>query len=192
MEYYKNNCVGFFIPAAFTALAILEADAFRFSSTQLHARYAFLQNFFKYEFSYDSDQTVDGYISQSLSSLIDEGILTSHNKPADTYHLTPSGLRKLKLFSVFLKSYFESYWIVLNFFMKTPQKTIKSRDRLEKIEDTGMLMFKRKDIERKEALNNISYKNAVQFFSSRGVKGPENNDQIEIFAQTLQRMLNYL
>jgi glycerol-3-phosphate O-acyltransferase len=169
LEYYKNNCVGFFIPAAFTALAIFEADTFRFSSADLHARYAALQDFFKYEFSYDSDQTVSSYVDQSLGSLVDEGILAPHHKTADTYHLTPSGLRKLKLFSIFLKSYFESYWIVLNFFMKTPQNSVKSRDRLKKIEDTGSLMFKRKEIERKEALNNISYKNAVQFVTGRGV-----------------------
>ncbi len=192
LEYYKNNCVCFFIPAAFTALAILEADTFRFSSADLHARYATLQYFFKYEFSYDSDQTVDRYVDQSLGSLFDEGILASHHKPADTYHLTPSGLRKLKLFSIFLKSYFESYWIVFNFFMKTPQKSVKSKDRLKKIEETGNLMFKRKEIERKEALNNISYKNAVQFFTSRGVRGAESKDQIEIFSQAMQRSLHNL
>jgi glycerol-3-phosphate O-acyltransferase len=192
LEYYKNNCVGFFIPAAFTALAILEADSFRFSSADLQTRYASLQDFFKYEFSYDTDQSVDGYIKQSLGSLIDEGILTSQHKPADTYHLTPSGLRKLKLYSIFLKSYFESYWIVLNFFMKNPQKSVKTKDRLKKIEDTGDLMFKRKEIERKEALNSISYKNAVQFFTSRGVKGAENMDQIEVFSQAIQNSLRHL
>ena len=101
-QYFYSNC-------NFTSIAILEADTFRFSSAGLHARYAALQDFFKYEFSYDSDQTVDSYIDQSLGSLIDEGILASHHSPADTYHLTPSGLRKLKLFSIFLKSYFESY-----------------------------------------------------------------------------------
>jgi glycerol-3-phosphate O-acyltransferase len=184
--------VGFFIPAAFTALAIFEADTFRFSSADLHARYAALQDFFKYEFSYDSDQTVSSYVDQSLGSLVDEGILAPHHKTADTYHLTPSGLRKLKLFSIFLKSYFESYWIVLNFFMKTPQNSVKSRDRLKKIEDTGSLMFKRKEIERKEALNNISYKNAVQFVTGRGVKGAENNDQIDILAQAIQNSLRHL
>ena len=32
LEYYKNNCVAYFIPAAITALAILEKDAFQFSA----------------------------------------------------------------------------------------------------------------------------------------------------------------
>ncbi len=192
LEYYKNNCVGFFIPAAFTSLAIIEADAFRFSASDLLARYAFLQDFFKYEFSYDADQTVDSCVRQSLNALIDEGILTSPPNLADTHHLTPSGLRKLKLFSIFLKSYLESYWIVLNFFMKTPLNAVKHKDRLKKIADTGNQMFKRKEIERKEALNKVSFNNAITFFTSRGVKGAENKDQIEFPAQAIQKLLRYL
>jgi len=33
LEYYKNNCISFFIPAAFTAIEILKMDAFQFSET---------------------------------------------------------------------------------------------------------------------------------------------------------------
>ena len=151
-----------------------------------------MQDFFKYEFSYDADQTVESYVRQSLNALIDEGILTSPPRLADTYHLTPSGLRKLKLFSIFLKSYFESYWIVLNFLMKTPQNAVKRKDRLKKIVDTGNQMFKRKEIERKEALNKVSFKNAIEFFTGRGVKGAENKDQIEMYAEAIQNSLRYL
>ena len=192
LEYYKNNCVGFFIPAAFTSLAIIQADAFRVSVSELCERYAFLQDFFKYEFSYDADQTVESYVRQSLNALIDEGILRSPPNLVDTYHLTPSGLRRLKLFSIFLKSYLESYWIVLNFFMKTPQNAVKRKDRLKKITETGIQMFKRREIERKEALNKVSFNNAIDFFSSRGVKGAENKDQIEKYAEAIQKSLGYL
>ena len=47
LEYYKNNCIAFFIPAAFTAMAILEKDAFQFSAADLHSDYKFLQSFVK-------------------------------------------------------------------------------------------------------------------------------------------------
>ncbi len=41
LEYYKNNCVSYFIPAAFTALAILERDTFRFAATDFMIRIHF-------------------------------------------------------------------------------------------------------------------------------------------------------
>ena len=53
LEFYKNNCISFFVPAAFTSLIILDRDAFQFSASDLHSDYAFLQDFFKYEFAFD-------------------------------------------------------------------------------------------------------------------------------------------
>jgi glycerol-3-phosphate O-acyltransferase len=47
LEYYKNNSISFFVPAAYTALAILGKDAFQFSASDLHSGYKFLQDFFK-------------------------------------------------------------------------------------------------------------------------------------------------
>jgi glycerol-3-phosphate O-acyltransferase len=192
LEYYKNNCVGFFIPAAFTALNIMQAGDSRFSAADLHEGYAFLQDFFKYEFAYDSDRSIDDYVQQNLDAFMEDSMLTFQPDPLDTYQLTESGMRKLKRFAIFLKPYFESYWIVLNFFMITPANTVKPKDRLKKIADTGSQMFKRQEIERKEALNNISFKNAVEFFTSRGVKGPEHMDKIEYYAEAIQRAIKTL
>ncbi len=192
LEYYKNNCVGFFIPAAFTALNILEADKSQFYSADLYEGYGFLQDLFKYEFSYDSDLDIESYVQQNLDAFMENGTLTFQPDPSNTYHLTESGTRRLKRFAIFLKSYFESYWIVLNYFMITPANTIKPKDRLKKIADTGEQMFKRNEITRKEALNNISFKNAVEFFTSRGVKGPEHMDRIEFYAEAIQRAIKIL
>jgi len=192
LEYYKNNCVGFFIPAALTALNIMQAGDSRFSAADLHEGYAFLQDFFKYEFAYDSDRSIEDYVQQNLDAFMEDSMLTFQPVPLDTYQLTESGMRKLKRFAIFLKPYFESYWIVLNFFMITPANTVKPKDRLKKIADTGSQMFKRQEIERKEALNNISFKNAVEFFTSRGVKGPEHMDEIEYYAEAIQRAIKTL
>ncbi|MGD8520182.1 MAG: 1-acyl-sn-glycerol-3-phosphate acyltransferase [Desulfobacterales bacterium] len=192
LEYYKNNCIGFFIPAAFTALAILEKDAFQFSASDLYASYTFLQDFFKFEFSYDADQCIEDYVHNSINAFVDDAILSIQPTQPDTYNLSPSGLRKLKRFSIFLKTYFESYWVVLTYFRQTPQNTIKSKERLKKIEDSGIQMYKRKEIERNEALNKVSYQNAVDFFISRGVKGAENSDKLKSYAEAITRSLNHL
>jgi glycerol-3-phosphate O-acyltransferase len=97
-------------------MAILEKDAFQFSAADLHSDYKFLQSFFKFEFAYDVDQTPEYYVRKAIKAFIDDAILMPHQTIPDTYNVTSSGLRKLKLFSIFLKTYFESYKIVLKFF----------------------------------------------------------------------------
>jgi glycerol-3-phosphate O-acyltransferase len=190
LEYYKNNCISFFVPAAITALAILVKDAFQFSASDLHGDYKFLQYFFKYEFAYDVDKTPEYFVRKNLKVFIDDAILMPHPKLPDTYNLTSSGFRKLQLFSRFLKPYFESYWIVLNFLMKHSQNSMKAKERLKKIETIGNRMYKRKEIERKESLSVINYTNGIDFFAYNGVKGSEDNEKILFYADAIHRYLN--
>ena len=192
LEYYKNNCIAFFIPAAYTAMALLEQDSFRFSASDLHSGYAFWQSFFKLEFAYDVDKTAGFNVRKNIKAFIDDGIVIPHQTLPDTYDVTPAGFRKLKLFTLFLKTYLESYWIVLNYFMRIPQNSVKTKDRLKKITAQGNRMYKRKEIEHKEALSKVNYQNAVDFFSSHGIKGRDDTEQINIFAEALQKSLKYL
>ncbi|MEA1947896.1 MAG: 1-acyl-sn-glycerol-3-phosphate acyltransferase [Thermodesulfobacteriota bacterium] len=192
LEYYKNNCIAFFVPAAITSLAILVKDAFLFSASDLHADYEFLQYFFKYEFAYDVDKTTESFVRKNIKAFIDETILMPHPTLPDTYNLTSSGFRKLRLFSSFLKTYFESYWIVLNFFIQHPSNSIKTKDRIKKIETIGNRMYKKKEIERKEALSIVNYNNGIDFFTTNGVKDSDNKDRIEFYANAIQKYLNCL
>ena len=192
LEYYKNNCIAFFVPAAITALAILVKDSFQFSTDELHADYLALQYFFKYEFAYDVDSTAGYYVRKNIKAFIDDAILMPHPTLPDTYNMTSSGFRKLKLFSSFLKTYFESYWIVLNFFMQHPQDSIKIKDRLKKIDAIGNRMYKQKETERKESLSTINYSNGIDFFTTNGVKGSEDKEKIEYYTNEIQKYRNYI
>lgn len=192
LEYYKNNCVSFFVPAAFTAAAILEKDAFQFSASALHSGYAFLQDFFKYEFAYDLDQTPEFFVRKNIKAFIEDAILIPHPVLPDTYNLTSSGYRKLKLFSSFLKTYFEAYTPALHFFKTYPQNALKPKERLKKILTWGNRMYKVKEIERKESLSNIYYQNAVDYFISQGIKGSENKEKIDYFEKRVQVHINHI
>ncbi len=192
LEYYKNNCIAFFVPAAITAISILVKDAFQFSASDLHADYKFLQYFLKYEFAYDVDRTPEDYVRKNLKAFIDDAILMPHPVLPDTYNLTSSGFRKLKFFASFLKTYFESYWIALNFFKQHSQNSIKLKDQLKKIDAIGHRMYKQKEIGRKEALSIINYRNGVDFFTTNGVKGSDDYEKIEYYADAIQRYNNHL
>jgi glycerol-3-phosphate O-acyltransferase len=110
----------------------------------------------------------------------------------DTYNLTSLGFRKLKLFAAFLSAYFESYWVVLDFFKHSPRETMDSGDRIKKIQAIGTRMFKKKEISRSEALSQINYKNAVDFFLSQGIKGSEDEEKIEHFRKAVARYMELL
>jgi len=192
LEYYKNNCIAFFIPAAITSLAILIKDAFQFSAADLHADYKFMQHFFKFEFAYDIDKTPEYNVRKSIKAFIDDAILMPHQTIPDTYNITSSGFRKLKLFSIFLKTYFESYWIVLSFLQNNSQNSMTTKDRLKKIVNHGNRMYKRHEIEHPEALSKVSYQNALDFFTSQGIKGSENMEQIEFYSASVEKSLKAL
>jgi glycerol-3-phosphate O-acyltransferase len=192
LEYYKNNCIALFVPAAYTAMAILEQNAFQFSAPSLHAGYAFWQNFFKNEFAYDLDKKSEFWVRKCIKSFIDDAILIPHPTLPDTYTITPEGFRRLKLFALFLKTYFESYWIVINYFMRNPHDSVPAKDRLKKISARGDRMYKRKQIERKEALSKVNYQNAVDFFISKDIKGDADTEKIEFYADAIRSALKYL
>jgi glycerol-3-phosphate O-acyltransferase len=192
LEYYKNNCISFFIPAAFTSLAILKKDAFQFSASDLHSDYKFLQDLFINEFPHDVERTPEFYVRKSLKAFIDEAILMPHPTLPDTFNLTSAGFRKLKFFSSFIKPYFESYWIVLHFFSRNPRNAIDTKDRLKKIMTSGNKMYKRKAIDRLESVSKINYKNAVDFFISSGIRGAEDKEKIKLYVDALENYLAVL
>ncbi len=194
LDYYKNNGIIHFIPAAFTALGILKKDAFQFSATDLHASYKFLQEFFENEFIFDPEQPVEIIVRKNLKSFIDDAIIMPHPALPDTYNLTSAGFRKLNLFAGFLAPYFEAYWVVLNFIRRyTKQSIFDVKDYIKKIESMGTRMYKRNEIQRRESLSRINYKNAVTFFTSHGLINPESDrDKIEFYKKVIQEYRRYL
>ena len=192
LEYYKNTCVAFFVPAAFTALAILQKDAFQFSATDLHTDIEFLQELFQFEFIYDSDAPPAQQLRDSLNRFFDDAVLIPHPSLSDTYNVTSAGFRKLKLYAMFMKTFLESYWVVLAYLRQAPQNEENAKDRMKKIASFGTRLFKNKEIEHREALSKVTYDNAVEFFASQDIKGSEEQKAIDAFAAPMERALRCL
>jgi glycerol-3-phosphate O-acyltransferase len=131
-------------------------------------------------------------VRKSLKAFIDNAIVVPHKTLPDTYNITPAALRKLNLFALFLKTYCESYWIVLSYYRRNPQNSGKSKDRLKKITARGNRMYKRKEIDRREALSKVSYQNAIEFFTSKGIKGSDDTAEIDAYAEAIQKALKHL
>lgn len=192
LEYYKNNCIAFFIPAAFTAVLILEKDAFQFSATNLREGYIFLQDLFRNEFTHDLDRPPERCIRKTIKAFIDDAILMPHATLPDTYNLTSAGYRKLSVFALLLRPCVEAYWIVLKSLMSSPKESLKSKDRLKKIQSMGQRMYKGKEIQRREALSKIYYQNALDVFLAKGIKGSEDAEKSEVFSKKIETYLNVM
>jgi glycerol-3-phosphate O-acyltransferase len=189
LEYYKNNCIHFFVPAAYTALAILSYDAFQFSASALHSDYEFLQDFFKYEFAHDVDKTPAYIVRKTLKAFIDDAILMPHRSLPDTYNITAAGFRKLLCFASFLKTYFESYWVVLRVLKTYNRRDLVKKERIKRIRALGNQLYKQQEIERSEALLQINYENGLTFFNFKGIKGAEDEEEIEFYTGVIQKYL---
>jgi hypothetical protein len=53
-------------------------------------------------------------------------------------------------------------------------------------------MYRRNEIDRKEALSKVTFSNAERFFVSQGVRGLENIEKSNYYADMLKRYINYL
>lgn len=192
LEFYKNNCISYFVPAAFTALAILKKDAFQFNATDLHKEYHFFQDFFKHEFAFDLDRPPVHDVRKTIKSFIDDAMLMPHQTIPDSYQITSSGYRKLKLFAAFLKPYFESYRVVLHFIKTNRKEKLETKDKLKKIQSLGLQMVKSKEIDLVESVSKVNYANGLSFFSTNGIRKHEDEARIAHFEGVIQTYLNLL
>ncbi len=190
LDYYKNNAIAFFVPAAYTAISILRTDTFQFSSQDLSATYAFLQDFFVDEFSFDEEMSCQEHIDHCLKAFVDQGIMVPHPLMPDTFNITSEGFRKLKLFSSLLNPFLESYKVALLFFETHPADKFDERERIRKIQALGVKMYKRQEIVLKESLSKINYINACNCLLNKGINGSEDLERIQDYTRIIDPLLD--
>ncbi len=186
LGYYKNTCINFFISAAYTSLGILERKAFQFKHSDLIDTYTVLMHMFDNEFTYDRETPPEFYIRKDIKAFINDGILTPHDTLPETYNITTEGYRKLNCFASFLKTYLESYLVVLHFFKRHPEREADSKADVKKVQSIGRRMFKNHEIELPESLSEISYKNALTYFNQKGLGEVAAEDKIRHYFETLE------
>ena len=125
LEYYKNNILHFFLPAAMVSLSILARQGFEFNRDQVMEDYGFLQDFFRNEFIF-SDQDPETQVTQTLDYFSSRGVVINLDPQEASYTLSASGLKDLAYFANLLYNYLESYWIVFRS-IKYPRKSPGAR-----------------------------------------------------------------
>jgi glycerol-3-phosphate O-acyltransferase len=189
LDYYKNNSLSFFIPAAYTATAILERESFQFTIAQLLEEYNFLQNLFMDEFPFDENKTCEEYISACLKAFMNDGIILPDKTLADSYNITSSGLKKIKCFAEFLLPFLESYKTVLSYFKKYSKDDHEPKERIKKIQSMGLKMYKQNIVLLKESLSKINFINAAAYCIKNDISNPKNKAELKKLQQTIEKLI---
>jgi glycerol-3-phosphate O-acyltransferase len=192
LDYYKNISICHFIPPAFTALAILEKDAFQFSAADLHDTYRRLQDLFCEEFNPDAVNPPAYIVRKTVKAFIDNAILVPHPVMPDTYNLSSEGFRKLIYFAGYVEPFLESYRTALVYFAKNRRNHHHKAKMLKKMLAIGNRMLRQGEIRLKESISKANYANAIAFFSKNGVRGSEDEENVRRWNDTLERYQNLI
>jgi len=77
---------------------------------------------------------------------------------------------------MFLKTFLESYWVVLSYLRHGPAAVVDPKERIRKIASFGSRMHKLREIAQREAAVQVTFENALEFFASQGIKGPADRE----------------
>jgi glycerol-3-phosphate O-acyltransferase len=175
LEYYKNNILHFFLPAAMVSLSILARQGFEFTRAQILEDYRFLQDFFRNEFIF-GDEDAESQVTKTLAYFDARGVVINLDPREATYTLSASGLKELAYFANLLFNYLESYWIVFRSIKYLQKKPRSEKEFLKRIQSIGAKLHKLGEVERAEALSEATFQNALKIFGEKGIvlkKAPE-------------------
>jgi glycerol-3-phosphate O-acyltransferase len=192
LDYYKNNSLSFFIPAAYTAAAILETERFHFSVDELIERFKFLQYLFMDEFPYDENMTPEDYIEDCVKAFISDGIIIPDKDLADSYEIPSSGLKKLKCFAEFLLPFLESYTTVLCYYKKYAKENHEPKERIKKIQSMGSKMYKQNIILFKESLSKVNFINATEYCIKNNLSTPKDKAELKKTKEIIEKITSLL
>ncbi len=186
LDYYKNISISHFIPAAFTAMAILEKDAFQFSATDLHDTYRRLQELLSEEFNSDPNHPPAFIVRKTVKVFIDNAIIVPHPVMPDAYNLSSEGFRKLVFFAGYIEPFLESYRTALVYFAKNRRNHHHKAKMLKKMLAIGNRMHRQGEIRLKESISKANYDNAIAFFARNRVKGSEDEEHVRRWNEILE------
>ena len=192
LGYYKNTCIAFFISASYTSIAILMRRSFQFKSPEISGTYTVLMQLFDNEFTYDRETAPEYLIRKDIKAFINDGMLIPHATLPETYDITTEGYRKLNCFASFLKTYLESYLVALHYFKRYPEHDSDSKSQVKKAQSIGRRMFKSHEIELPESLSEITYKNAIVYFSQQGLNEVGSEDKIRYYFEIINEFMTLI
>lgn len=165
LEYYKNNIIHHFLPVSLAALSILSSIEKEIALIRIRDDCLFLKKLFRQEFIFEGDGNRE--IEEALSYLEKCSII--NRAEGRVAWETEEARDKLISFAGLLRSYLESYWVVLNAFSAGEKGLTGGKDLPNYLRQLAEGMYEKGDIRRAESLSQENYKNALKFLEEEGI-----------------------
>jgi len=166
LEYYKNNAIHHFVPAAFISLSLLSKESLTASKAELDADVEFLGETLQFEFILDK-QCLSPEAMEDLAGFFESGGFVEFRDGG--YSITPKGLRKLPLFSDLVCNVLESLWIALDALWTFKDTSFTKKDIVARMKSKGTRFLKRGGIQHPSALSAPAFANALKLFEHWGI-----------------------
>jgi len=165
LEYYKNTLIHHFLSLGLAALSVLSRREKEIAYSSIKDDCIFLKMLFREEFIWGGDEDIE--IRGSLAYLEEQGAITSAE--GNVVGKNDGTKEVLGSFSGLLRSYLESYWVVLNACSPDENKLAGGKNGLPYIRQWAYEMYKRGDIKRAESISDANYNNALKFLRGEGI-----------------------
>jgi len=199
LDYYKNNVLFHFVPAAFflTGVTLLGRDDERLG--RVRRRFEFLRELFAEEFFFDPDVSSDELLREAGRRLEAQGVVDVTHGPDDVATLVrgpdptleeadfdlaeldlevgaDDDLRirvvdkeRAELVMGTIRNFFEAYYVVLVGSRVLRKGALTEKELVANLMKVGRKMFLTEDVTRPEAITKVNLTNAVRHFRRRGV-----------------------
>ena len=167
LEYYKNSIIHNFIRHSFLAVALLAGTEETKPFETLMEDFRFLKQLFSHEFIFERDETgtaaeVDNLLEDFLKSGLVEKTAGSNG-----YRITRRGFEQFPFWAGFAKTFLESYWIAARSMALEENSGKGIPALLKNMRYLGLRYHKMGLIDHREAISQITFKNAIRFWKEK-------------------------
>ena len=201
MDYYKNNILFHFVPAALLCTALLLGDKNEATLELVKRRVTFLLDLFGEEFFFHPDLPIEILIGEAGRGLQMHGVLQVFSDRTEAIEESMPGrgpwlddivedepeavLRivhrnRALLFLATVRNFFEAYWVVLKGARVLRRGPLSEKDLVESLLKEGRSMYLTEDVTMPEAITKVNITNAVRQFKRKGallaIEGSRSRD----------------
>ncbi len=172
LDYYKSNILHFFLPGALLANAIRAAGRGAMPVGSLvpgedvRVRFAFLSRLFAGEFIYPPGVTGGAMYDWAVEGLAEAGLI--HSGQGGGIEVRPEKREAVEFLRALLLNFLDSYLVVMRT-IRTLRTNIQKKEFLKRALKTGTMLYRKGDIERAEAISEVSFANAIRYALEAGI-----------------------
>ena len=173
LDYYKNSSLHFFVSMAVLATVLQAFGKNEIPLEEVTQQYSFLQELFKYEFTFSRRQELHTHLEKLLEYLENLKVLRREGSLIQLIPDSPNSQETLGLFSSALRNFFEGYAILWKTLPRLGKERWEIKTLLPYLKKRGLVAYLKEEISETEALSKSILQNALCSFRDLGLMEEE-------------------